>query len=123
MSLQDCITTLSQHGTHRTVATLVGDKIPVKQLCKALKMRIQDYIGMHQHKIAWFKTTQGLVLMVSGNRVVAEVVEKFLSSYDGSFQEFQIRYIGTGTKVFVQTVDAELIDYVQDGNRLGQADD
>ena len=119
MSLQDYITTLSQHGTHRTIATLVGDKIPVKPLCKALKMRIQDYVGMHQHKIAWFKTTQGLVLMVSGSRVVTEVVERFLAGYEGAFQEFQVRYTGTGSKVFEQTVNVELADYVQFGRSFG----
>ena len=113
MSLQDYIETLSQHGTHRTVATLVGDKIPVKPLCKALKMRIQDYVGMYQHRIAWFKTAQGLVLMVSGSRVVTEVVERFLAGYTtGAFQEHQIHYAGTGSKVFKQTVNVELADYV-----------
>jgi len=112
MSLDNYITTLSQHGTHRVVATLVGDKIPVKPLCKALKMRIQDYVGMHQHKISWFKTTQGLVLMVSGSRVVTEVVERFLAGYTGAFQEHQVLYAGTGSKVFVQTVNDALADYV-----------
>jgi hypothetical protein len=112
MSLQDYITTLSQHGTHRVVATLVGDKIPVKPLCKALKMRIQDYVGLHQHRIAWFKTTQGLVLMVSGSRVVTDVVDTFLQTYAGAYQEHQIHYTGTGSKVFKQTVNVELADYV-----------
>ena len=112
MSLQDYIETLSQHGTHRTVATLVGDKIPVKPLCKALKMRIQDYVGMYQHRIAWFKTAQGLVLMVSGSRVVTDVVDTFLQTYAGAYQEHQIRYVGTGSKVFVQTVNDALVDYV-----------
>jgi len=112
MSLQHYITTLSQHGTHRVVATLVGDKIPVKPLCKALKMRIQDYVGMHQHRIAWFKTTQGLVLMVSGSRVVTDVVDTFLQTYAGAYQEHQIRYVGTGSKVFEKTVNDALADYV-----------
>ena len=119
MSLRDYITTLSQHGTHRTVATLVGDDIPVKKLCKALKMRIQDYIGVHQHRVAWFKTSSGIVLIVSGSRVAAEVLEKFLDSYTGAFQEFQIQYIGTGKKVFLQAVDIELADYVKDGRSFG----
>lgn len=112
MSLQDYIDTLSQHGTHRTVVTLLGEKIPVKPLCKALKMRIQDYVGLHQHKIAWFKTDHGLVLMVSGSRVVIEVVEKFLSGYEGAFQEFHINYAGTGRKVFKQVVDVAFEGYV-----------
>lgn len=116
MSLQNYINTLSQHGSHRMVATLDGEQVPVKRLCKALKMRIQDYVGMHQHKIAWFRTRQGLVLMVSGSRVVTEVVEKFLSGYTGAFQEFQVVYTGTGSKVFVQTVNDALADYVP-GNR------
>ena len=111
MSLQDYITTLSQHGTHRTVATLVGDKIPVKLLCKALKMRIKDYVGMHQHKIAWFKTTRGLVLMVSGSRVVTDVVNTFLQTYAGAYQEHQVLYIGTGAKVFERVVNDALGDY------------
>ena len=119
MSLQNYISTLSQHGTHRTVATLIGDKIPVKPLCKALKMRIQDYVGMHQHKIAWFKTTQGLVLMVSGSRVVIEVVEKFLDGYTGTFQEHQLMYTGTGTKVFVKTANDALADYVSCARSYG----
>lgn len=119
MSLQDYIKTLSQHGTHRVVATLVGDKIPVKPLCKALKMRIQDYVGMHQHRISWFKTTQGLVLMVSGSRVVTEVVDKFLQTYAGAFQEHQIRYAGTGSKVFEQTVNVEFADYVSCSRSYG----
>lgn len=112
MSLQDYISTLSQHGTHRTVATLVGDEIQVKPFCKALKMRIQDYVGMHQHKIAWFKTTQGLVLMVSGNRIVTEALEKFLAGYTGAFQEFQVLYSGRGKKVFKQAVTDAFTDYV-----------
>lgn len=112
MSLQDYISTLSQHGTHRAVATLVGDQIPVKPLCKALKMRIQDYVGMHQHKIAWFKTEQGLVLMVSGNRIVTEVLEKFLSGYAESFQEYQVLYTGRGAKVFKQAVSDAFTDYM-----------
>ncbi|WP_207265146.1 hypothetical protein [Pseudomonas sp. GW101-3H06] len=116
MALMNYIETLSQHGTHRIVATLVGDQIPVKRLCKALKMRIQDYVGLHQHRIAWFKTTYGLVLMVSGGRVVAEVVEKFLAGYTGAFQEHQVLYTGVGSKVFVQAVSDALINYVP-GNR------
>lgn len=112
MSLDNYIAGLSQHGTHRTVAAIVGDSIPVKPLCKALKMRIQDYVGMHQHKIAWFKTKQGLVLMVSGSRVVIEVVEKFLAGYTGAFQEHQVLYAGTGSKVFERIVSDELTDYV-----------
>jgi hypothetical protein len=119
MSLQDYISAIAQHGTHRAVATLIGDQIPVKKLCKALKMRIQDYIGVHQHRVAWFKTSSGIVLMVSGSRVAAEVLEKFLASYTGAFQEFQIQYIGTGKKVFSQAVDIELADYVKDGRSFG----
>lgn len=116
MALIKYIETLSQHGTHRTVATLVGDQIPVKRLCKALKMRIQDYVGLRQHRISWFKTTHGIVLMVSGGRVVAEVVEKFLAGYTGAFQEYQVLYTGVGSKVFVQTVNDALVGYVP-GNR------
>jgi hypothetical protein len=112
MSLENYITTLSQHGTHRVVATLVGDKIPVKPLCKALKMRIQDYVGTHQHKISWFKTTQGLVLMVSGSRVVTDVVDTFLQTYAGAYQEHQVLYAGTGSKVFERVVNEALSDYV-----------
>lgn len=112
MSLQDYIDTLSMHGTHRIVIALVGEQIPVKRLCKALKMRIQDYVGLHQHRISWFKTKHGLVLMVSGNRVVAEVVEKFLAGYTGAFQEFQVLYAGTGSKVFEHVVGDALADYV-----------
>ena len=112
MSLQNYITAQSQHGTHRVVAALVGQDIPVKKLCKALKMRIQDYVGMHQHKIAWFKTAQGLVLMVSGSRIVTEVADKFLQEYAGAYQEHQISYAGTGTKVFERVVSEALSDYV-----------
>lgn len=112
MSLQDYVTSLSEHGSHRVVATLVGDGIPVKAMCKALKMRIQDYVGMHQHKIGWFKTAQGLVLMVSGSRIVTEAVERFLSGYTDAYQEFQVLYTGIGSKVFVQAVNGALADYV-----------
>ena len=122
MSLHDYITTLSQHGTHRTVATLVGDNISVKPLCKALKMRIQEYVGTHQHRIAWFKTKHGLVLMVSGSRVVADVVDKFLQTYGaGAYQEYQIRYSGTGSRVFEQTVNVELADYVSCNRSYGSS--
>ena len=119
MSLQEYIETLAQHGTHRVVATLIGDKIPVKPLCKALKMRIQDYVGMHRHRIAWFKTTQGLVLMVSGSRVVTDVVDTFLQTYAEAYQEHQIHYAGTGSKVFKQTVNVELADYVSCSRSYG----
>jgi len=112
MSLESYINTLSQHGTHRAVATLTGEQIPVKPLCKALKMRIQDYVGMHQHKIAWFKTDQGLVLMVSGSRIVTEVVDKFLQGYEGAYQEFQINYAGTGSKIFLKAVSDAYANYV-----------
>ena len=111
MSLHNYIETLSKHGSHRVVATLVGEDIPVKTMCKALKMRIQDYVGMHQHRIAWFKTTHGLVLMVSGNWFVTEVVDKFLQTYSGAYQESQVLYSGRGSKVFKQVVDDALIDY------------
>lgn len=116
MNLQNYINGLSQHGTHRTIATLVGDQIPVKRLCKALKMRIKDYIGLHQHRVAWFKTTQGVVLMVSGNRVVAEVVDKFLQTYAGAYQEHQVLYAGVGVKIFERASISALVDYVP-GNR------
>ncbi|MNR52151.1 hypothetical protein D3C85_1719390 [compost metagenome] len=50
--------------------------------------------------------------MVSGNRIVTEVVEKFLAGYTGAFQEHQMMYTGTGTKVFVRAVNDVLVDYV-----------
>ena len=111
-ALNGYITTLSQHGTHRAIAVLNGEKIAIKPLCQALKMRIQEYLGVHQHRIAWFKTRTGVVLMVSGNRVVTDVLEKFLSTYTGSFQEHQVLYTGTGVKLFKAIANDAFADYV-----------
>ncbi|MNP77575.1 hypothetical protein D3C76_1750310 [compost metagenome] len=54
--------------------------------------------------------------MVSGNRVVAEVVDKFLQTYAGAYQEHQVLYAGVGVKMFERASIAALVDYVP-GNR------
>lgn len=119
MSLHNYIDTLSEHGTHRLVATLNGDQIQIKRLCKALGKRIESYVGMHQHRVAWFKTSSGVVLMASGSRVITDVVDTFLQTYAGGYQEHQVLYVGTGSKVFKRVVNESLADYAKCGRSFG----
>lgn len=104
MRLDQYITEASVHGSHRIAVLLKGDSIGIKRLCKALKMRIQDYVGVGVHKVVWFKVAGGIVLIVSGNRVCTEVTEKFLSGYTDAHDDYQVLYAGTGTRVFNKVI-------------------
>jgi hypothetical protein len=99
-NLSQYIAEASVHGSHRIAVLLKGDAIGMKRLCKALKMRIQDYVGAGIHKAVWFAVAGGVVLIVSGSRVCTEVTEKFLSGYTDAHDDYQVLYTGTGTKVF-----------------------
>lgn len=114
MSLQDHIAMLSQHGTSRAVSTLTGEDIPVEALCKALNERIKYYVPADSHRIAWFKTTQGLVVMVAGDWIVTQIFAKFLATYKGGcLHSSEVMYSGRGVQVFKQAVNAALADYMK----------
>lgn len=106
--LQQRIKELSEYGTHRTVIKLTGGTYPIKGFMQALKRKLLDTFDGFYHKVLWFKTSDGLVLMAAGSRFVPTVVDSHLASYEGGHQEHSVIYTGHSSTKF-HAVASELL--------------
>lgn len=109
--LEQRIEELSKHGTHRTIIELTGGTYPIKGFMQALKRKLLDTFDGFHHKVLWFKTSDGLVLMVAGSRFVPSVVDSHLASYEGAHQEHSVIYTGYSSSKFRAVASKMLSDW------------
>jgi hypothetical protein len=117
--LHSYVESVALYGSRKIAVRLTGQDINIKRLCHALRHHLGNYVASGDFRCTWFKTQTGYVLLVSGSRVVADVVAKFLAGYSDAFQEHQILYCGRGINVFKQIVDQEMKGYDKTGRSYG----
>ncbi|WP_248806542.1 hypothetical protein [Pseudomonas sp. MWU13-2100] len=110
--LQQHINYIAQEGTQRSAFLLAGADINMKQLTQDLRCLMSGHFGRKSLKYVWFKVSGGVVLLVSGSKVVIETVESYLGD-SGDCQEFTVLYRGHGVKIFNSIVSKKLVDYDQ----------
>lgn len=118
-TLQSYIHDVAQYGDRKIIVQLQGKDIDIKRLCHSLRHHLSNYVGRGNFRYAWFKTQQGITLLVSGNRIVADVVGTFLTTHSDAFQEHQILYCGRGIRIFEHTIAQELKHYDKSGRSFG----
>lgn len=106
--------TLQQHiarlgkGTHRSAYILHSTDINTRALCKSLRERMRNTIGVDQHTVVWATVEGGVLFMCSGSLIVGEILASFLNSYQATGKFTTTEVIRTsGRKVFnaaVQTI-------------------
>lgn len=110
--LEQYINDTAEHGTSRS-AFLLTANVNMKVLTHSLRWLVGSYVGRAQWRYVWFRTSEGIVLLLSGSKIVTEIVQIHLASYLGESEEFTVLYSGRGIQICKDIVDQELVNYDQ----------
>jgi hypothetical protein len=109
--LQRHIHAVSTYGTHRVVVKLTGKDITLKPMMQALKAKL-SYTLDSRPLIVWFKTRDGMIVMVAGDQLVTSVVPTHFEAYEGVYEESTTLYAGRGSKVFCDIIVEQMKHYL-----------
>ncbi|MGY3172345.1 hypothetical protein ACVWYU_001722 [Pseudomonas sp. TE12234] len=118
-NLEKYIAQVAQHGNRKIAVHLTGADINMKVLCHSLRWRVADYVGRGRLRYVWFTVSDGVVLLVSGDKIVTEVVEKHLAGYLDDSQELAVLFHGRGVVAFKDVVAQQLAGYDRSGRSFG----